>query len=201
MFLLIDNYDSFTHNLRHALAACGVEVVVVRNDALSADEALALRPTAIVLSPGPCGPDQAGVCVDLVRRAGAIPLLGICLGHQAIAAALGGRVERAARPMHGRTSPVHHDGTGLFRGLPSPFAAARYHSLIVARDGLPGALRVTATTDDGQIMGLTHVRRPLFGLQFHPESIACDHGNALVGAFVDLALGTTDDKTFKGEAA
>ncbi|MFA7428617.1 MAG: aminodeoxychorismate/anthranilate synthase component II [Rhodospirillaceae bacterium] len=199
MFLLIDNYDSFTHNLRHALAARGVEVVVVRNNALSAAEALDLRPDGIVLSPGPCGPAQAGICMDLVRQAGDVPLLGVCLGHQAIAEALGGTVERAPRPMHGRTSAVHHDGGGLFKGLPSPFQAARYHSLIVARDGLPKALRVTAATDDGLIMGLVHTSRPLHGVQFHPESIACEHGAAMIGAFVDLALNT--DKTFKGEAA
>jgi anthranilate synthase component 2 len=137
--------------------------------------------------------------MDLVRQAGDVPLLGVCLGHQAIAEALGGTVGRASRPMHGRTSAIHHDGSGLFKGLPSPFQGARYHSLIVARDGLPDELRVTATTDDGLIMGLVHTSRPLHGVQFHPESIACEHGAALIGAFVDLALNT--DKTFKGEAA
>lgn len=199
MFLLIDNYDSFVHNLRHALVACGVEVMVARHDALSVDEALALRPDGIVLSPGPCGPDQAGICMDLVRRAGNVPLLGVCLGHQAIAAALGGRVERAPVPVHGKTSPVHHDGSGVFAGLPSPFLAARYHSLAVSRQGLPAELRVTATTADGLIMGLEHRRRPVFGVQFHPESIACDHGPALIGAFVAAARAIT--KPLKGEAA
>lgn len=199
MFLLIDNYDSFTHNLRHALAACGAEVVVVRNDAITAEDALALRPRGIVLSPGPCGPQQAGVCMDLIRAAGNVPLLGVCLGHQAIAAALGGVVERAPRPVHGRASPVFHDGSGLFAGLPSPFAAARYHSLIVSARGLPDDLRVTATTADGLVMGLAHRRRPLYGVQFHPESIACEHGAALIGAFVALALNTP--VSCKGEAA
>lgn len=199
MLLLIDNYDSFTHNLRHALAAQGTEVVVARNDALSVAEALALKPRGIVLSPGPCGPEQAGICMDLVRAAGDIPLLGVCLGHQAIAAALGGVVERAPQPVHGRASPVFHDGSGLFSGLPSPFAAARYHSLIVSRRDLPPALRVTATTGDGLVMGLAHRRRPLYGVQFHPESIACEHGAALIGAFVALALNTMS--SCKGEAA
>lgn len=204
MFLLIDNYDSFTHNLRHALAAQGVEVVVARNDALSTADALALKPRGIVLSPGPCGPQQAGICMDLVRRAGAIPVLGVCLGHQAIAAALGGVVERAPRPMHGRSSPVFHDGEGLFADLPSPFAAARYHSLIVSRSALPADLRVTATTADGLVMGLAHRERPLYGVQFHPESIACEHGAALIGAFVALALNSEasgTDSSCKGEAA
>lgn len=199
MFLLIDNYDSFTHTLRHVLVARGVEVVVARNDALAVDEALALRPQGIVLSPGPCGPWEAGICMDLVQRAGDVPVLGVCLGHQAIAAAFGGRVMRAARPMHGRASPVFHDGSGLFAGLPSPFNAARYHSLIVERDGLPDDLKISATTADGVVMALAHRSRPIHGVQFHPESIACEHGPALVGAFVDLALNR--DKTFKGEAA
>lgn len=199
MFLLIDNYDSFTHTLRHALAAQGADVVVRRNDALSVAEALALRPQGIVLSPGPCGPDQAGICMDLVRAAAAVPLLGVCLGHQAIAAALGGVVERAPRPVHGRTSPVFHDGSGLFAGLPSPFAAARYHSLIVAREGLPADLRVTAATADGLVMGLAHRARPLYGVQFHPESIACEHGAAVIGAFV--ALSRNNPASTEGEAA
>lgn len=200
MFLLIDNYDSFTHTLRHALAAQGADVMVMRNDALGVDDALALRPEGIVLSPGPCGPEQAGICMDLVRAAGDVPLLGVCLGHQAIAAALGGVVERAPQPVHGRASPVFHDGSGLFAGLPSPFAAARYHSLIVARDGLPADLRVTATTADGLVMALAHRHRPLYGVQFHPESIACEHGAALVGAFVALARNRRP-VSYEGEAA
>lgn len=200
MFLLIDNYDSFTHTLRHTLAAQGAEVVVMRNDALGVEDALALRPAGIVLSPGPCGPEQAGICMDLVRAAGDVPLLGVCLGHQAIAAALGGVVERAPRPVHGRSSPVFHDGSGLFAGLPSPFAAARYHSLIVAGDGLPADLRVTATTADGLVMALAHRHRPLYGVQFHPESIACEHGAALVGAFVALARNRRP-VSYEGEAA
>lgn len=200
MFLLIDNYDSFTHTLRHALAAQGADVMVMRNDALGVDDALALRPEGIVLSPGPCGPEQAGICMDLVRATGDVPLLGVCLGHQAIAAALGGVVERAPRPVHGRASPVFHDGSGLFAGLPSPFAAARYHSLIVARDGLPADLRVTATTADGLVMALAHRHRPLYGVQFHPESIACEHGAALVGAFVALARNRRP-VSYEGEAA
>ncbi len=188
MLLLIDNYDSFTYNLWHYLGELGAEVVVKRNDALSVEAALALRPDGIVISPGPSEPDRAGICLDLVRRAGALPLLGVCLGHQAIGQALGGRVIRAPAPMHGKVSAVHHDGTGVFAGLPTPLAATRYHSLIVERATLPPSLRVTAETEDGLIMGLAHRTRPLFGVQFHPESIASERGHDLLRNFLDLTL-------------
>ncbi|MCC7273691.1 MAG: aminodeoxychorismate/anthranilate synthase component II [Alphaproteobacteria bacterium] len=189
MFLLIDNYDSFTFNLWHFLGELGAEVVVRRNDALTVEAALAMRPQGIVLSPGPCDPDRAGICLELIRAAGALPLLGVCLGHQAIGQAYGGRVVRAPVPMHGKRSAIHHDGTGVFAGLPQPFTATRYHSLIVDRAGLPPALRVTATTEDGLIMGLAHVDRPVHGVQFHPESIASEAGHELLGNFLSLATG------------
>src|ERR1700691_6205961 len=156
MFLLIDNYDSFTYNLWHYLGELGAEVVVKRNDALSVAEALALAPQGIVLSPGPSDPDRAGICLDLVRHAGAVPILGVCLGHQALGQALGGTVVRAPLPMHGKLSAIHHDGSGVFSGLPDPFKATRYHSLVVERASLPAALTVTAWTEDGLVMGLAH---------------------------------------------
>ena len=187
MFLLIDNYDSFTYNLCHYLGELGAAVVVNRNDALSVKEALALAPQGIVLSPGPSDPDRAGICLDLVREAGAVPLLGVCLGHQAIGQALGGRVVRAPVPMHGKLSPIHHDGSGVFAQLPDKFLATRYHSLVVAREDLPASLRITATTEDGLIMGLAHKTRPVHGVQFHPESIASQHGHALLKNFLALA--------------
>ncbi|RBI84998.1 aminodeoxychorismate/anthranilate synthase component II [Rhodosalinus halophilus] len=188
MLLLIDNYDSFTWNLVHALGDQGAEVVVRRNDALSVAEALALGPSGIVLSPGPCDPDRAGICLDLTRAAAeaGLPLLGVCLGHQTIGQAFGGRVVPAPRIMHGKTDRVSHDGTGLFAGLPSPLTATRYHSLVVAREGLPGSLRVTAETGDGAIMGLAHRRLPVHGVQFHPESIASEHGARLLSGFLAL---------------
>jgi anthranilate synthase component 2 len=187
MFLLIDNYDSFTYNLWHYLGELGAEVVVRRNDALTAAEALAMRPQGIVISPGPSDPDHAGICLELVRRAGNVPLLGVCLGHQAIGQACGGRVVRAPVPMHGKLSAVRHDGSGVFEGLASPFRATRYHSLIVDRATLPVSLRVTAETEDGLIMGVAHRERPLHGVQFHPESIASEGGHALLRNFLDLA--------------
>jgi anthranilate synthase component 2 len=190
MFLLIDNYDSFTYNLCHYLGELGAEVAVWRNDALTVDQALALRPQGIVISPGPSDPDHAGICLELIRRAGTVPLLGVCLGHQAIGQAMGGRVVRAPRPMHGKLSAMHHDGTSVFKGLPSPFDATRYHSLIVERDTFPASLRVTAETEDGLVMGLAHRERPLHGVQFHPESIASQHGHALLRNFLDLATAT-----------
>src|SRR5579863_4712598 len=174
MYLLIDNYDSFTYNLWHYLGELGAEVVVKRNDALSVDAALALKPQGIVISPGPSDPDRAGICLELVRRAGGVPILGVCLGHQAIGQAFGGKIVRAPQPMHGKVSAIRHDGSGVFAGLPNPFAATRYHSLIVDRAGLPAAMRVTAETDDGIIMGLAHRERPIHGVQFHPESIASE---------------------------
>jgi anthranilate synthase component II len=186
MFLLIDNYDSFTYNLWHYLGELGAEVMVQRNDALSVDDALALRPQGIIISPGPSDPDHAGICLELVRRAGSIPLLGVCLGHQAIGQAFGGKVVRAPVPMHGKVSAIRHDGSGVFAGLPNPFAATRYHSLIVARDSLPPSLTVTAEAD-GLIMGLAHRERPVHGVQFHPESIASESGHDLLGNFLKLA--------------
>ncbi len=187
MFLLIDNYDSFTYNLWHYLGELGAEVTVKRNDALSVDEALALKPRGIVISPGPSDPDHAGICLELVRRAGHVPLLGVCLGLQAIGQAMGGKIVRAPEPVHGKLSAIHHDGTGVFAGLPNPFPATRYHSLIVERASLPACLRVTAWTEDGLVMGLVHRERPLHGVQFHPESIASVGGHALLKNFLALA--------------
>jgi anthranilate synthase component 2 len=188
MLLLIDNYDSFAYNLVHYLGEEGAACAVRRNDAISVEDALALKPQAIVLSPGPCTPDEAGICVELVRAAaGRVPLLGVCLGHQAIGQAFGGKVVRASVPMHGKLSAIRHDGTGLFRGLPSPFRATRYHSLIVERASLPADLAVTAETEDGTIMGLAHRRHPIWGVQFHPESIATEHGHRLLANFLEIA--------------
>jgi anthranilate synthase component 2 len=188
MFLLIDNYDSFTYNLFHFLGELGAEIEVRRNDALDVDEALALKPQGIVLSPGPCDPDRAGICLDLVKAAaGKLPILGVCLGHQAIGQAFGGRVVRAPHCMHGKLSQLRHRGQGVFEGLPSPFAGTRYHSLTVERAGFPEVLEVTAETDDGVIMGLRHRELPIHGVQFHPESIASEHGHALLANFLRLA--------------
>lgn len=188
MFLLIDNYDSFTYNLYHFLGDLGAEVEVHRNDALSAQEAVAMAPEGIILSPGPCDPDRAGICLDVIRlAAGKLPLLGVCLGHQSIGQAFGGRVVRGPEPMHGKTSAVRHENSDVFAGLPAPFTATRYHSLIVARDDLPESLQVTAETDDGVIMGLRHRELPIFGVQFHPESIASEHGHALLANFLRLS--------------
>jgi anthranilate synthase component 2 len=188
MFLLIDNYDSFTYNLVHYLGELGAAVTVRRNDAISVAEALALGDEGIVLSPGPCDPDRAGICLDVIREAaGKRPLLGVCLGHQAIGQAFGGHVVRAAVPMHGKNSQIRHDGTGLFQGLPSPLAATRYHSLVVERETLPDCLRVTAETDDGLIMGLAHRSLPVHGVQFHPESIASAGGHDILRNFLNLA--------------
>jgi anthranilate synthase/aminodeoxychorismate synthase-like glutamine amidotransferase len=193
MILLIDNYDSFTFNLVHFFGDLGMECVVRRNDALSPEEALALNPDAIVLSPGPCTPNEAGICVDLVRAAAASgkPLLGVCLGHQAIGQAFGGHVVRAIEPVHGKTSQILHENTDVFAGLPNPFTATRYHSLIVQRSTLPETLVPTAATEDGVIMGLRHVTLPIFGVQFHPESIATTHGHEILRNFMDLAQGRT----------
>jgi anthranilate synthase component II len=187
MFLLIDNYDSFTYNLWHYLGELGAEVMVRRNDAVTVDEALALRPQGIVISPGPSDPDHAGICLELVRRAAHVPVLGVCLGHQAIGQAFGGRVVRAPVPMHGKVSRIQHRGNGVFAGLPSPFSATRYHSLAVDRAGLPLSLAVTAETEDGIIMGLQHRERPVHGVQFHPESIASEGGHDLLRNFLTLA--------------
>jgi anthranilate synthase component 2 len=188
MLLLIDNYDSFAYNLVHYLGEEGAACAVRRNDAISVEDALALKPQAIVLSPGPCTPDEAGICVELVRAAaGRVPLLGVCLGHQAIGQAFGGKVVRANVPMHGKLSAIRHDNSGVFRGLPSPFRATRYHSLIVERASLPADLAVTAETEDGTIMGLAHRRHPIWGVQFHPESIATEHGHRLLANFLEIA--------------
>ena len=188
MILVIDNYDSFTYNLVHYLEELGARMVVRRNDALTVDEALAMKPEAVLLSPGPCTPNEAGVCLELLAKApDDLPILGVCLGHQAIAQAFGGQVIRAKSLMHGKTSPVLHDGQGLFKGLPDPFTAARYHSLATPREFLPDVLAVTAWTDDGEVMGLSHRSRPIHGVQFHPESIATEGGHAMLGNFLDLA--------------
>ncbi|NEX92690.1 aminodeoxychorismate/anthranilate synthase component II [Caulobacter sp. 17J65-9] len=188
MILVIDNYDSFTYNLVHYLAELGAETLVRRNDALTVQHALAMAPEAVLLSPGPCAPDQAGICLPLLRAAPeTLPILGVCLGHQAMGQAFGGDVVRAKTLMHGKTSPIEHADKGLFAGLPSPFKATRYHSLAVSRDTLPAELEVTAWTADGEIMGLQHRTRPLHGVQFHPESIATEHGHRLLANFLDLA--------------
>ncbi|MAY85712.1 anthranilate synthase component II [Arenibacterium halophilum] len=188
MLLLIDNYDSFTYNLVHYLGELGAEVVVRRNDALSVDDAMAMNPAAILLSPGPCDPDRAGICLGLTQAAAqsGTPLLGVCLGHQTIGQAFGGRVVRAGEIVHGKMGAIRHDGGGVFAGLPSPFAATRYHSLVVDRESLPDALEITAALEDGTIMGLSHRTLPIHGVQFHPESIASEHGHALLGNFLKL---------------
>jgi anthranilate synthase component II len=187
MFLLIDNYDSFTYNLWHYLSELGAETIVYRNDALTVAQALALRPQGIIISPGPGVPAQSGITVPIVAAADGIPLLGVCLGHQAIGEAFGGRVVRAPAPMHGKVSPIEHDGTGVFAGLPSPFTATRYHSLIVERDTLPACLRINAWTADGLIMGMEHRSLPIHGVQFHPESIASEAGKPLLANFLTAA--------------
>jgi anthranilate synthase component 2 len=188
MFLLIDNYDSFTYNLFHYLGELGAEVEVKRNDALGVDDALALDPQGLVLSPGPCDPDRAGICLELVEAAaGKLPILGVCLGHQAVGQAFGGKIGRAPKPMHGKLSRVRHDGKGIFEGLPEAFSATRYHSLVIERDSMPDCLEVTAETDDGIVMGLRHRELPIHGLQFHPESIAAEHGHAMLRNFLALA--------------
>jgi anthranilate synthase component 2 len=188
MILVIDNYDSFTYNLVHYLNELGGETVVYRNDALTAQDALAMRPEAVVLSPGPCTPNEAGICLALIAGApDDLPVLGVCLGHQSIGQAMGGEVIRAQSLMHGKTSPIHHTGKGVFAGLPSPFTATRYHSLSVRRETLPAELEITAWTDDGEIMGFQHRTRPLHGVQFHPESIATEGGHQLLENFLELS--------------
>jgi anthranilate synthase component 2 len=188
MVVLIDNYDSFTFNLVHYLGGLGADVRVHRNDKVTVDEILAARPDAIVLSPGPCTPNEAGICLDLIAKASpTTPILGVCLGHQAIGQAFGGSVVRAPAPVHGKLSEVHHQGAGVFRGINGPFKATRYHSLVVARDRMPDALAVTAETDGGLVMGLSHKSLPVHGVQFHPESIASEHGHLILKNFLDLA--------------
>ena len=186
MVLMIDNYDSFTYNLVQYLGELGADVEVVRNDAITLDEIEARAPERIVVSPGPCTPAEAGISVPLIQRfAGKIPILGVCLGHQAIGQAFGGRVVRAQRVMHGKLSPVEHRGEGVFEGLPSPFQATRYHSLAIERDSLPAALEVTATADDGEIMGVRHRTHAVEGVQFHPEAILTEHGKRLLANFLE----------------
>ena len=189
MLLLIDNYDSFTYNLVHYLGELGADVVVRRNDALDVQAAMALQPEAIVLSPGPCDPAQAGICLALTAAAAETrtPLLGVCLGHQTIGQAFGGKVVRCHEIVHGKLGAMHHAGRGVFAGLPSPFNATRYHSLVVERETLPDCLEVTAWLEDGTIMGLRHRERPIEGVQFHPESIASEHGHEILRNFLDLA--------------
>ena len=184
--LLVDNYDSFTYNLYQYLGELGAEIRVVRNDELSAEAAVGLAPDRIVISPGPGTPDQAGITLDLIRRAaGRIPVLGVCLGHQALGQAFGGDVRRAPKLMHGKTSEIHHDGKGLFAGLPDPFTATRYHSLVVERGSVPESLEISAWTDDGIVMGLRHREYPLEGVQFHPESILTTVGKDLLRNFLE----------------
>lgn len=189
MILVIDNYDSFTFNLVHYLEELGAPARVMRNDALSVAEAMAMAPQALLLSPGPCTPNEAGICLDLITAAAEarLPLLGVCLGHQALGQAFGGDVIRAPQVMHGKTSAISHSGTGVFEGLPSPFEATRYHSLIVDAATLPERLTVNATSPEGLIMGMHHKTLPLHGVQFHPESIATEHGHALLANFLRIA--------------
>jgi anthranilate synthase/aminodeoxychorismate synthase-like glutamine amidotransferase len=190
MILLIDNYDSFTFNLVQFLGDLGAACEVWRNDALSVAAVMELRPEAIVLSPGPCTPNEAGICLDLIAAAaGQVPILGVCLGHEAIGQAFGGLVVRAPVPMHGKISPITHANSDIFEGLPSPFNATRYHSLIVERETLPETLVPTAFTEDGLIMGLRHRSLPIFGVQFHPESIATEHGHAILANFLAIGRG------------
>jgi anthranilate synthase component II len=188
MLLLIDNYDSFTYNLFHVLGELGANVRVERNDALTADAALALKPQGIVLSPGPCTPNEAGICLEIIAKAnGQMPILGVCLGHQAIGQAYGGQIVRAPEPMHGKLSRMHHTGKSVFRGLGNDFNATRYHSLTIAPDSLPESLEITATSEDGVIQGVMHKTHPVHGVQFHPESIASEHGHDILRNFLDLA--------------
>jgi len=188
MIVLIDNYDSFTFNLVHYLGGLGAGVVVHRNDRISVDAVMAMAPEAIVLSPGPCTPNEAGICLDLiVKAAGKVPLLGVCLGHQAIGQAFGGKVVRAPTPVHGKLSDIRHANTGVFRGINGSFKATRYHSLVIERASLPRELTVNAETDDGLVMGLMHADLPIHGVQFHPESIASEHGHLILKNFLDLA--------------
>ncbi|MEW6183676.1 MAG: aminodeoxychorismate/anthranilate synthase component II [Bacillota bacterium] len=190
MVLMVDNYDSFTYNLVQYLAEIGAEVEVFRNDAVTTGEIESLNPSHIVLSPGPCTPNEAGICLDVIGRfTGRIPILGVCLGHQAIGQAFGGRVVRAERLMHGKTSPVHHDGRSVFRGIPSPFTATRYHSLIVSPEDLPESLEVSARTEEGEIMGVRHRQHLVEGVQFHPESILTEYGKDLLRNFLSLGEG------------
>ena len=196
MFLLLDNYDSFTYNLRHYLGELGAEVEVRRNDAVSADEALSLGTEGIVISPGPCDPDRAGICLEVMEKAaGRLPVLGVCLGHQCIGQAFGAKVVRAPKPMHGKISEITHNATGVLAAIPSPFKATRYHSLTLEPGSLPDCLEITAESDDGVIQGIAHRDLPLHGVQFHPESIASEHGHQLIQNVLDIARGKTGGKS------
>jgi anthranilate synthase component 2 len=188
VLLLIDNYDSFTYNLFHYLGQLGADVVVKRNDELTAAQAIAMKPEAVVLSPGPCTPNEAGICLSLIKEAdGRLPILGVCLGHQAIGQVYGGKIVRAPEPMHGKVSRIHHTGKSVFRGLNNDFLATRYHSLTIAPESMPADLEVTATSEDGVIQGVMHKTHPVHGVQFHPESIASENGHALLQNFLRLA--------------
>jgi anthranilate synthase component 2 len=188
MIVLIDNYDSFTFNLVHYLGGLGAEVSVHRNDKLASADVLAADPDAIVLSPGPCTPNEAGICLDLIDKAAeSVPILGVCLGHQAIGQAFGGKIVRAPMPVHGKLSEIRHRGAGVFRGINAPFQATRYHSLVVDRDSLPDELALSAETDEGLVMGVSHGEFPVHGVQFHPESIASEHGHLILKNFLELA--------------
>ena len=196
MFLLLDNYDSFTYNLRHYLGELGAEVEVRRNDAVSADEALSLGAEGIIISPGPCDPDRAGICLEVMEKAaGRLPVLGVCLGHQCIGQAFGAKVVRAPKPMHGKISEITHNATGVLAAIPSPFKATRYHSLTLEPGSLPDCLEITAESDDGVIQGIAHRDLPLHGVQFHPESIASEHGHQLIQNFLDIARGKIGGKS------
>lgn len=189
MFVLIDNYDSFTYNLYHFLGELGAAVVVHRNDAVSVDDVLDQNPEGIVISPGPCDPDSAGISLDMVHACAEreLPLLGVCLGHEAIGQAMGGKVVRAPEPMHGKLSAIKHNGSGVFADLESPFRSTRYHSLVIERDSIPDCLEISAETDDGVVMGLAHRSLPIHGVQFHPESIASENGHKLLNNFLSLS--------------
>jgi anthranilate synthase component 2 len=202
MFLLLDNYDSFTYNLRHYLGELGAEVEVRRNDAVSIDEALSLGTEGIVISPGPCDPDRAGICLEVMEKAvGRLPVLGVCLGHQCIGQAFGAKVVRAPKPMHGKISEITHNATGVLAAIPSPFKATRYHSLTLEPGSLPDCLEITAESDDGVIQGVAHRDLPLHGVQFHPESIASEHGHQLIQNFLDIARGKSGGKSGGKKAA
>jgi anthranilate synthase component II len=199
---LIDNYDSFTFNLVHYFGELGAEVEVRRNDKVTSDAVVDADPDAIVLSPGPCTPKEAGICLDLIAKAAStIPILGVCLGHQAIGDAFGGKVVRAPIQVHGKLSEIHHNGSGVFRGINAPFKATRYHSLMVERASMPRELNVTAETDDGVVMGLAHAKLPVHGVQFHPESIASEHGYQMLKNFLDIAAAWNDKTGRRRQAA
>jgi anthranilate synthase component 2 len=200
MIVLIDNYDSFTFNLVHYLGGLGADVVVHRNDKVTASDVIAMQPEGIVLSPGPCTPNEAGICLELIKKAApAIPLMGVCLGHQAIGQAFGGTVVRAPVPVHGKMSDIRHESAGVFRGINGPFKATRYHSLVVDRASMPRELLVTARTDDDLVMGLSHRELPIHGVQFHPESIASEHGHLILKNFLDIAKAWNAKRAASGQ--